>query len=244
MPGPDSTDFSINRVTVGIEVEHHQTATSIGTVLALRSITLRNELAGTVSQVKFVPGQTVEAGAVLVALDVSVEEADLRAQQAQAVLAQAEADPYQAQALNQVVRMENVPAEMGMDITIEQVPDVANMLDEQFQALTKLAPSVVFPPEVYIKASNLRNKRELLEELKKAQGGNPEVAALQAQRAQLEIEEFKAKIEKLRAETIATLAKADQTDAQTGSIVKPQIVEPGQAVPQQAPTPPQQTSFQ
>lgn len=174
------------------------------------------------------------------------EEQGVPVEQAQAVLAQAEADPYQAQALNQVVRMENVPAEMGMDITIEQVPDVANMLDEQFQALTKLAPSVVFPPEVYIKASNLRNKRELLEELKKAQGGNPEVAALQAQRAQLEIEEFKAKIEKLRAETIATLAKADQTDAQTGSIVKPQIVEPGQAAPQQAmpPMSPQQTSFQ
>ena len=167
-------------------------------------------------------------------------------EQVQAMMGQVEADPVQAQMLDQVVRIENVPAEMGMDITIENVPDVANMLDEQFQALTKLAPAVTFPPEIYIKASSLRNKRELLEELKKAQGGNPEVAAMQAQRAKLELDEFAAKIEKLKAETIATLAKADQTDAQTGSIVNPRIVEPGQqtggqtagqAVQQPQPTP-------
>lgn len=68
-------------------VEHRPTTTSIGTVLALRSITVRNELPGTVHHVKLVPGQIVEAGTVLVALDVSVEEADLRAQEAQARLA-------------------------------------------------------------------------------------------------------------------------------------------------------------
>lgn len=66
--------------------EHRQTTTSIGTVLALRSITLRNEVAGTVRQVALTPGQVVEAGTVLVALDVSVEEAELRAQQSQAAL--------------------------------------------------------------------------------------------------------------------------------------------------------------
>jgi membrane fusion protein, multidrug efflux system len=74
-------------VAVAKEVEHHQSATSIGTVLALRSITLRNELPGTVSQVRLTPGEIVEAGAVLVALDVSVEEAEKKAQEAQAALA-------------------------------------------------------------------------------------------------------------------------------------------------------------
>ena len=69
------------------EIRHRPTTTSIGTVLALRSITLRNELAGTVRQVRLVPGQVVEADSVLVALDVSVEEAELKAQQAQAALA-------------------------------------------------------------------------------------------------------------------------------------------------------------
>lgn len=72
--------------------EYRPTATSIGTVLALNSITLRNELAGTVRRVALDPGQIVEEGTVLVALDVSVEEAELKAEQAQADLAQTELD--------------------------------------------------------------------------------------------------------------------------------------------------------
>ena len=77
----------IESVTVAVasEREHRDTSTSIGTVLALRSVTLRNELAGTVQEVALTPGQIVEAGTVLVALDVSVEEAELKAQEAQAV---------------------------------------------------------------------------------------------------------------------------------------------------------------
>ena len=83
-------------VAVAKEVEHHQSATSIGTVLALRSITLRNELPGTVSQVRFTPGEIVEAGTVLVALDVSVEEAEKKAQEAQAALARTVLDRRRA----------------------------------------------------------------------------------------------------------------------------------------------------
>jgi membrane fusion protein, multidrug efflux system len=67
--------------------EHRRTTTSIGTVLALRSITLQNEIAGTVERVHLTPGQIVEPGAVLVALDASVERAELQAQEAQAALA-------------------------------------------------------------------------------------------------------------------------------------------------------------
>ena len=66
--------------------EHVRTTTSIGTVTALRSITLRNELAGTVREAPLEPGQIVEEGALLVALDVSIEEAELKAQEAQAAL--------------------------------------------------------------------------------------------------------------------------------------------------------------
>src|SRR5688572_111547 len=71
---------------VATEREHQRTTTAIGTVLALRSIALRNEILGTVRESKLIPGQIVEAGALLVALDVSVEEAELKAQQAQAAL--------------------------------------------------------------------------------------------------------------------------------------------------------------
>jgi membrane fusion protein (multidrug efflux system) len=75
-------------VAVAEEREHVRTTTSIGTVRALRSITLRNELPGTVREVRLETGRIVEAGTVLVALDVAVEEAELRAQEAEARLAE------------------------------------------------------------------------------------------------------------------------------------------------------------
>ena len=67
---------------------HRPTTTAIGTVLALRSITLRNELPGTVREVHLAPGAIVEPGDVLVALDVSVEQAELEALRARAALAE------------------------------------------------------------------------------------------------------------------------------------------------------------
>src|SRR5881296_2691975 len=80
----------VESVTLAVarERQYRPTTTSVGTILALTSITLRNELAGTVRQVMLTPGQVVEAGAVLVALDVSVEEAELKAEEAQAALAE------------------------------------------------------------------------------------------------------------------------------------------------------------
>jgi membrane fusion protein (multidrug efflux system) len=73
---------------VATERAYRQTTSAIGTVLALRSITLRNEVPGKVHRVALIPGQVVEADTVLVALDVSVEEAELAALQAQATLAE------------------------------------------------------------------------------------------------------------------------------------------------------------
>jgi membrane fusion protein, multidrug efflux system len=71
------------------EIEHRNHVTAVGTVLALRSVTLRNELAGTVVKSNLTPGQIVEEGTILVGLDVSVEEAELQAQEAQLALAEA-----------------------------------------------------------------------------------------------------------------------------------------------------------
>jgi membrane fusion protein (multidrug efflux system) len=87
---------------------HRQTTTAIGTVLALQSITLKNELAGTVRQVSLTPGQIVEAGTVLVALDVSVEMADLEAQQAEAQLAQTTLERLERLRQHQAVSQEEV----------------------------------------------------------------------------------------------------------------------------------------
>lgn len=68
--------------------QHQPSTTSIGTAIALRSIVLRNELPGTVHTVALQPGAVVEAGAVLVTLDTSVEQAELAAQRAEAALAE------------------------------------------------------------------------------------------------------------------------------------------------------------
>src|SRR5437773_2016372 len=80
----------VESVTLAVarERQYRPATASVGPLLALTSITLRDELAGAVRQVMLTPGQVVEAGTVLVALDVSVEEADLAAETAQADLAQ------------------------------------------------------------------------------------------------------------------------------------------------------------
>ncbi len=109
-------------VAVAQEREHRRTTTSIGTVVALRSITLRNELPGTVSKVLFTPGQVVDAGTVLVTLDVSVEEAELKAQEAQAALAETLLDRLQRASRNRAASEAEVDrARAERDVALAQV---------------------------------------------------------------------------------------------------------------------------
>lgn len=109
-------------VAVARPIEHRPTTTAIGTVLALRSITLRNEVPGTVHRVLFSPGQVVEAGALLVALDVSVEEAELAAQEAQAALAETTLERMQRARQNRAVsELEVDRARAERDVALAQV---------------------------------------------------------------------------------------------------------------------------
>lgn len=154
-------------------------------------------------------------------------------QQAEQMMAQFEADPMRGPMLDQVMRIENNPTQMFMDITIEEVPDAANVQEEQFQALIKLAPAVTFPPTVYLKASSLRNKDELLQELEGAQK-TPEqqameqvVSELQIKKATAEVEKMMADVDKTEAETLKMKVETDnlQTQIALGQIVPPQISE-------------------
>lgn len=109
-------------VAVAREREHGETTTSIGTVVALRSITLRNELPGTVRHVLLRPGQIVEAGTILVALDVSVEEAELQALQAQAELAKTMLARVQRMSQQRAASEEEFDrARAERDVTLAQV---------------------------------------------------------------------------------------------------------------------------
>jgi membrane fusion protein, multidrug efflux system len=102
--------------------DYRPTTTSIGTVLAIRSITLENEIAGTVHRVMLNPGQIVEAGDLLVALDVSVEEAELEAQKAQAALAQTTLNRMESLSKSQAVAQEEVDqARAARDVAQAQI---------------------------------------------------------------------------------------------------------------------------
>jgi len=75
-------------VAEGRATTYRRTISVVGTVKALRWISVRNETPGTVRKLELPAGAVVQEGAVLVALDASVEEAELRAQEARAALAE------------------------------------------------------------------------------------------------------------------------------------------------------------
>ena len=163
------------------------------------------------------------------AIDNGVPEEEAKAQ-----LAQQAQDPMVRMQLEQVVRVENVPADMAMDIILEEVPDSANVQQEQFEILAQLAQAgIKFPPEVYIKTSALRDKSELLDILEQAEQDPMNQAANQAQMDKLvaEIEKLRAEVADVRkgtelkeAQRVKTLADADAVDAQIGQVVEPAIV--------------------
>lgn len=64
-----------------------RTAKAVGTVVAMRQVDIRNELAGTVVEIGFSSGSIVEAGQVLARLDARQEQANLAAAQAEAEMA-------------------------------------------------------------------------------------------------------------------------------------------------------------
>lgn len=109
-----------------------------------------------------------------------------------------------------ILGYENAIAELDVDITIDSVPDTANIQAEQFQQLVELAK--VYPQEVtfddLLELSAMPNKRQLMEKRKarqeqamQTQQQNPAMQ-MQMQAAQLEMAERAAKTEKTQAETV------------------------------------------
>ena len=103
---------------------------------------------------------------------------------------------------NQVVDKRNNLAELDVDIILDDAPDVLTVQQEEFANLVNLASAgVVFPPEIYVEASSLRNKEQLLEKLRGED--NPQMRQAMAERDQIakaaeiaEIEESRAKARK------------------------------------------------
>jgi membrane fusion protein (multidrug efflux system) len=109
--------------------EYRDGATAIGTVVATRSITLRNELAGTVKQAPLASGQVVEAGTLLIALDVSVEQAEQAALEARAKLAQVTLERMERMAERRAasaIELDNARAER--DVALAEVARVTAII--------------------------------------------------------------------------------------------------------------------
>lgn len=89
-----------------------------------------------------------------------------------------QADP----AMGQVVTRENVPAELDVDIILDDVPDFAALQSEQFAELSDLAKAgMPIPPEAIIEASSLRNKEKILKMMRGEADDQPSPEMLKAQ---------------------------------------------------------------
>ena len=120
------------QAAVAREREYRPVTTAIGTVVATRSISVRNELPGTVRSVVLEPGQIVERGTVLVALDVAVEQAELRALEAQAELAQTQFARVTKLSQQRAVSAEEVDStRAARDVALAQIARVKATIDRK-----------------------------------------------------------------------------------------------------------------
>jgi hypothetical protein len=120
------------------------------------------------------------------------------------------------------VGIKNNIAEIDVDFSIVEVPDVVNAMQEQFEALTAIFPAVpdeMKPTafEMLVEASSLRNKSKFLDKLN---GKNKEddpaaqaAADMQQKVAQLESDMAAAKLDLLKAQAEKTREDAAQSQA-------------------------------
>jgi membrane fusion protein, multidrug efflux system len=120
------------QAAVAKQREYRPVTTAIGTVVATRSISVRNELPGTVRYVDLEPGQVVEQGTVLIALDVAVEQAELKALEAQAGLAQTQLARVTKLSEQRAVSTEEVDStRAARDVALAQIARIKATIDRK-----------------------------------------------------------------------------------------------------------------
>lgn len=122
--------------------------------------------------------------------------------------------------LQMVVATENNVSGLDVDIVIDEGPDIASLQSEQFEELVKLAGTPqgqhVIPFAAIIKASSLRNKDQIIDEIEKREQQNQQ-AQQQAQQEAAELGKAKAvsDIRNKDADTEKKLADAQATQSQS-----------------------------
>jgi membrane fusion protein, multidrug efflux system len=128
-PAPTSEPSEIVEIVAAEGRRHGRTTTAIGTVVAAHSITLRNEVPGTVARIAISPGALVNAGDVLLQLDVSLERAELASFEAQARLAQARLARLESLSAGSAVsKMDVDTARAESEIALAQVQRVRALI--------------------------------------------------------------------------------------------------------------------
>jgi hypothetical protein len=138
----------------------------------------------------------------------------------------------------QFMGMKNAVAQMGVDIIVDSTPDTANVQQEQYNSLVELAKVGALGPNpgpFLLKASSLPKKRELLEELEKAQQQQTPPAPTPEQQAAMQlafdekaagIDKTKAQADEARARAARTMGQA-QADLMTPALLPQPGLQPG-----------------
>jgi hypothetical protein len=153
------------------------------------------------NSVKFFAVNTTQANVAMQKITEAAKEGKVDQQTAQQYMMQVQMDPQMQQPANNL-------AELDVDIQIDEIMNTPTLHAEQFEQLVQLATSGMFPvpPEIIIRASNLRDKQQLLDILKEQQQQQGQMGQ---QQQELQMRGAQAEVAKVEAEGIKTMAEAE-----------------------------------
>jgi hypothetical protein len=125
------------------------------------------------------------------------------------------------EALEQVVEVRNPPAELVMDIVLDESYDTVNVSQEQLDAILKFGAQGQFDIVDLLELSNITNKDRLIEKIENRRKEQAEAAAQQGQDPQLQFLQGKAKEAEARA--VKTMKEAEQKDIENAALQGGQI---------------------
>jgi len=147
------SEFSIPAETISATEVREETweslLTAVGSVTAVQGVELRAELAGTVREINFQSGGTAAKGQVLLRLDTSTEDAQLRSAEAQAELARlnlARANDLRAQ---------GVISQSDFDAAVASSHDTAGQVEAIQATIAKKTIRAPFSGRLGIRSVNL-----------------------------------------------------------------------------------------
>jgi membrane fusion protein (multidrug efflux system) len=144
VPPPDAV------TTADVRAETWETTlNAIGSFAAVQGVTLSAEVAGTVSKIDFESGASVAAGSVLVELDTSVEQAQLRSAEATAELARLNLTRARE------LRLQNTNSQADLDSADAQAKQAAAQADNLRAILAKKLIAAPFTGRAGIRLVNV-----------------------------------------------------------------------------------------